>query len=426
MYLLYSALLALALLVTLPWWIVQALRHGKYRAGLGERLGRVPVRLRRQPGCIWAHAVSVGEVLAVGRLVEELQRRFPGRAVVVSTTTATGQKLARQRFGDENVFYFPLDFAFAARPYLRALQPALIVLAETEFWPAFLRVARASGAKIAVVNARISDRSFPRYRFFRFLLRRVLAKVDLFLAQSDEDARRLRAIGAPAERVQVSGNLKFDIRAGAELAIVDALARHLKRERVACTVVCGSTVEGEEELCLDMFRRLRDAGRGAFLILAPRHPERFDAVAELCRASGLDFWRRSQWTGSEPLSGGVLLLDTIGELRGLYRLATIAFVGGSLVPRGGHSILEPAQFGVPIVAGAHTENFREITSIFLREKALVVTTAEAFFADVQRLAGDPALRQSLGGNALRTMEANAGATERTLDAVAALLDGGAR
>lgn len=426
MHFLYSALLALALVVTLPWWVVQALRHGKYRVGLRERLGRVPARLRRQPGCLWVHAVSVGEVLAISRLVEELQRRFPGRAVVVSTTTATGQKLARQRFGEENVFYFPLDFAFAVRPYLRALRPDLIILAETEFWPNLLRLARVSGARIAVVNARISDRSFPRYRFFRPWLRRVLATIALFLAQSDEDARRLTAIGAPTERVRVSGNLKFDLRAGAELAIVDALGRHLERERIACTVVCGSTVEGEEELCLDMFRRLRDTMRGTFLVLAPRHPERFDAVAELCRASGLDFWRRSQWTGAEPLAGGVLLLDTIGELRGLYRLAAVAFVGGSLMPRGGHSILEPAQFGVPILVGPHTENFREITGIFLREKALLVTTPETFVADVQRLAGNAAARQSLGENALRAVQANAGATERTLEAVAALLEGGAR
>lgn len=422
MHFVYSALLAMALVLTLPYWVAQALRHGKYRAGLRERLGRVPARLRRQPGCVWVHAVSVGEVLAVSTLVEELHRRWPGRAVVVSTTTATGQKLARQRFGEENVFYFPLDFAFAVNAYLRALRPAMVVVAETEFWANFLRLARASGAKIAVVNARVSDRSYPRYRRFRWWLRRVLARVDLFLAQGEEDARRLREIGAPAERVRVSGNLKFDIHAGKELAVVDALRRHCERERITTVVVCGSTVEGEEEACLDMFRRLRDERRRPFLILAPRHPERFDAVAELCRAAGVDFWRRSQWNGNEPLAGGALLLDTIGELRGIYELATVAFVGGSLVPRGGHSILEPAQFGVAIVVGPHTENFREITETFVRAGALLVTTPEIFFDDVRRLLDDEEARQALGQNARRVMQENAGATERTAAALAGLLE----
>ena len=193
MYLIYSALLAAGLLVTLPYWLMQRLRHGKYRAGLSERLGRIPERLLVQPArpTIWVHAVSVGEVLAVSGLVDELKRRFPNYRIVISTTTDTGQKLARTRFGAENVFYFPLDFAFAIRPYLRLLRPELIVIAETELWPNFLRLGKASGARIAIVNARISDRSWPRYRRFQRLLARVLRQVDLFLTQTEEDARRL-------------------------------------------------------------------------------------------------------------------------------------------------------------------------------------------------------------------------------------------
>ncbi len=191
MYLIYTALLAAGLLVSLPYWLMQRLRHGKYRAGLGERLGRIPQRLAAQPArpAIWIHAVSVGEVLAVNGLATELTKRFPQHRVVVSTTTDTGQKLARTRFGAENVFYFPLDFAFAIRPYLRLLQPELVVIAETEFWPNFLRLAHASGARIAVVNARISDRSLSGYRRFRHFLASVLQNVDLFLAQTSEDAR---------------------------------------------------------------------------------------------------------------------------------------------------------------------------------------------------------------------------------------------
>ncbi len=215
MYLIYSALLAAGLLLTLPYWLMQRLRHGKYRAGLSERLGRIPQRLTKQPGrpTIWVHAVSVGEVLAVSGLVAELKRRFPNYRIVISTTTDTGQKLARTRFGAENVFYFPLDFAFAIRPYLRWLRPELIVIAETELWPNFLRLGKAVGGRIAIVNARISDRSWPRYRRFQRLLARVLRQVDLFLTQTEEDARRLAQIGAPKERIQVTGNLKFDVPA---------------------------------------------------------------------------------------------------------------------------------------------------------------------------------------------------------------------
>src|SRR5271170_2534864 len=206
-------------------------RYGKYHAGLAERLGRVASRLQlpgKEERVIWVHAVSVGEVLAVAGLVEELRRRFPQHQIFVSTTTDTGQVLARKRFGDGNVFYFPLDFAFAIRPYLRALRPQLMVIAETEFWPNFMRLAHASGARIAVVNARISDRSWPSYRRFRGLMRRLLANVDLFLAQTPEDAARLRDIGAAPERVRVAGNLKFDIPEPDPPAIVEVVRRSIK------------------------------------------------------------------------------------------------------------------------------------------------------------------------------------------------------
>ena len=221
-YLLYSLVLALGMLVSLPYWLYQILRHGKYRRGLTERMGKVPARVLTKESespdagsqprrIIWIHAVSLGEVLAVSGLVEEMRRAFPRHRVVVSTTTDTGQELARKRFGAGNVFYFPMDFAFAIRPYLQALRPELVVLAETEFWPNFLRLASASGARIAVVNGRISDRSWPRYRRFQWALRRMLAHVNLFLVQTDEDSKRLQSIGADAERVQVTGNLKFDV-----------------------------------------------------------------------------------------------------------------------------------------------------------------------------------------------------------------------
>jgi 3-deoxy-D-manno-octulosonic-acid transferase len=422
MYQLYSALLALALLVSLPYWLIQWVRHGKYRAGLRQRLGRVPSRLARNSGhpVIWAHAVSVGEVLAISGLVVELKRAFPRHRVLVSTTTATGQELAQSRFGEDCVFYFPLDFAFAIKPYLRRLRPELVVIAETEFWPNFLRLAHAGGARIAVVNARISDRSFPRYRRWRKVLRRVLRPVDVFLAQTEEDRQRLLAIGASADRVQVSGNLKFDVSMPAPPPIVASLRSAFLQARAQPVVVCGSTVEGEEKLLLDAFGSVLEKFPRAILVLAPRHPERFEGVGQLLEKAASPFWRRSTWAG-EPLGGGVLLLDSIGELGSIYALADLAFVGGSLVPRGGHNIVEPAQHGIPILVGPYTENFRDIVRAFQANRAVRVVEAAELSLALIELASDEAQCKSLGGLAAETVRAHAGATQRILKALGQLL-----
>lgn len=422
MYLIYSALLAAGLLLTLPYWLMQRLRHGKYRAGLSERLGKIPARLSSQPGrpTIWVHAVSVGEVLAVSGLVAELKGRFPNYRVVISTTTDTGQKLARTRFGAENVFYFPLDFAFAIRPYLRWLRPELIVIAETELWPNFLRLGKASGARIAIVNGRISDRSWPRYRRFQPLLVRVLRQVDLFLTQTEEDARRLAQIGAPKERIQVTGNLKFDVPAPAAPAIIASLRAAFQQADAGPVIVCGSTVEGEEPILLQAFVNILASHPGAVLILAPRHQERFKDVADLLGHLGIRFWRRSLWSG-DPIVAGVLLVDSIGELAALYSLADLAFVGGSLVPRGGHNIIEPALHGVAIIVGNHTENFRDIVSLFQsRDAVRVVGPAELPLAFME-LISNPVERIALGDRAAETLRAQMGATQRTMQALENLL-----
>ncbi len=457
-YLLYSFVLALAILLSLPYWLYQILRRGKYRNGLAERLGRVPHRLFAnaprsvaepqhqrsaaapaavagarpelaegasrprylQARVIWIHAVSLGEVLAVSGLVEQIRRNFPRHQVLISTTTGTGQALARKRFGEANVFYFPMDFAFAIRPYLRVLQPELIVLAETEFWPNFLRLARSSGARIAVVNARISDRSWPNYRRFRWALRKMLANVDLFLAQTPQDSARLQSIGADAERVQVTGNLKFDINLPSPPPIVQSLRQSLAAEGVGPVLVCGSTVEGEERLLLKAFENLRVAHPRALMILAPRHPERFDQVAILLRQLDIRSFRRSQWQG-EALAGCVLLVDSIGELSAFYALADVAFVGGSLVPRGGHNIIEPAQHGVAVVTGNHTENFRDIVALFKSQDAVrIVGMSELPLVLMQLLADEPE-RRALGRRAEETMRSQTGATLRTLETLKILI-----
>ena len=425
MYVLYSALLILFLLVTLPYWLLQMLRHGKYRAGLRQRFGRVPSKLAAQQAkrTIWMHAVSVGEVVASSAVVEALQQRFPEHRVVVSTTTDTGQKLAAHRFGAANVFYFPLDFGFAIRPYLAALRPELVVVAETEFWPNFLRLAKCSGARVAVINSRISDRSLPGYKRLRFWLPKVLGNVDLFLAQTEEDGRRLVEIGAPAQRVTVTGNLKFDVAPPTPPAIVASVRESLRESEAGPVLVCGSTVEDEEGSLLSAFRNLLVDHPKAVMILAPRHPERFVDVAELVEQLGFRMCRRSLW-GGEALAGGVFLVDNIGELAALYSLATVAFVGGSLVPRGGHNILEPALYGVPVVTGNHYENFRDIVNYFRERNAVRIVGLAELPLVLMELVASPEARDTLGRNALAALASQRGATARTVDALVQLMEKG--
>jgi len=423
MYALYSALLALLLILALPYWLLQMLRHGKYRAGLRQRLGSVPPALAQpssQP-TIWVHAVSVGEVVASSAVVEGLRHEFPSHRVVVSTTTSTGQKLAAKRFGAETVFYFPLDFAFALRPYLTALRPELCVIAETEFWPNFLRLARQSGARIAIINCRISNRSYPRYKRLRPLLAKALANVDLFLAQTQEDRQRLAEIGADKAKTAVAGNLKFDVAPPPEPAIVTSLRAAFTASGAAPVLVCGSTLDREEGALLSTIRNILATHPKAVMILAPRHPERFDQVATLVDQLGFRMWRRSLWSG-EPVAGGVLLLDSIGELAAIYSLATVAFVGGSLVPRGGHNILEPALHGVPIVTGTHFENFRDIVDFFLSRKAVRVVSLADLPLVLIELIENADERTSLGRNALAALESQRGATARTIHALAELIN----
>jgi 3-deoxy-D-manno-octulosonic-acid transferase len=422
-YALYSLLLVIALVLSAPWWLWQMLRHGKYRAGWGERLGSVPERLlaRASASTIWIHAVSVGEVLAVTQLVAELKLCLPEWRIVVSTTTDTGQKLARQRFGEANVFYAPLDLPWAVRAYVDALVPRLLVLAESEFWPNLLHSARSGGTAVAVVNARVSDRSLPRYRIFRSLLARVMENVRLFLAQTEEDARRLVAIGAPPERARVGGNLKFDVKPPERSGFAARVATFVQHGGLGPVIVAGSTLEGEEAMLLQAFHTVRERYPQAVMLLAPRHPERFEAVASLLASSDIPFVRRSQWNGESAITGGVLLLDSIGELASIYEHADLAFVGGSLVPRGGHNVLEPAYFGAPILVGPHTENFRDMVETFRRGDAIRVTTQESLEQDMLALLENYAERERLGHNAREVMRTQQGATQRTVEALLQLL-----
>ena len=422
MYLIYSALLAVVLALTLPYWLIQMLRHGKYREGLSQRLGQLPPHLRSLPQSptIWIHAVSVGEVLAISGVVQQLRQRLSDYRVLVSTTTATGQKLARTRFGDDSVFYFPLDFGFAIQPYLSALRPKLVILAETEFWPNFLHRSKTQGASVAVINARISDRSLPGYLRVRRWLTRVLENVDLFLSQTEEDQNRLIKIGADRNRVRVSGNLKFDVTPPPAPAVVESLRQNFIESGAGPILVCGSTLETEEALLLSAFRNVLASHPKAVMILAPRHPERFPEVAALLESVGMRFWRRSLWSG-EPIVGGVLLVDTIGELASLYQLGTVAFVGGSLVQRGGHNIIEPAWYGVPVIIGNHYENFRDIVELFQRHSAVRVVGPAELPLVFMELISDETARSSMARRGTQALASQRGATERTVDALLELV-----
>jgi 3-deoxy-D-manno-octulosonic-acid transferase len=420
-YLIYSVGLGILLALAAPVYAWKGRRTGKYLKTFRARMGRLPGDVHAEgPGAIWIHAVSVGEVLAARALVEPLRRRLPGRRVFVSTTTVTGHEVARAKLtGVDGLFYAPFDFAFAVRSVLGAIRPSLVVLVETEIWPNLIRESRRAGARVAIVNGRLSPRSFPRYRRIRSLLRPVLAEVDAFLMQAEPHADRARAIGAPADRVRVAGNLKFDaLPSASRTKDLEALFAGVSGP----ILLAGSTVAGEEELVLQAYAAARQTVPGLRLVIAPRHPERFPEAAQRIEAAGLRHARRSALGERAWADEDVLLLDTLGELAHAYAFATVVFVGGSLVPAGGHNILEPALAGRAVVVGPHMENFQEIARSFLEEDALVqVGSPQSLAPALVALLTDGARRDVLGERARRLVERNRGALERTVDALAELV-----
>jgi 3-deoxy-D-manno-octulosonic-acid transferase len=433
MYWVYRFLTILSMAVLAPYYALRGWRRREPRA-LGERLGLLPPGIGARAGAgdrpIWIHAVSVGEVLAAGPLVEGLKRRMPGRPVYVSTTTETGQRLARERLTRaEAVFYFPLDWVFAVRRALRFTRPAAVVVMETEIWPNFLHEAARFEIPVVFANARISDRAFARYQRWKSLVlefyAEALARARLFLAQTQLDAERLRSMGAPRERVEVIGNLKFD----GEPASLGVFGAWLREQTVAeerwPLLMAGSVVAQEEDAVLAAYDIVQRRWRRALLVLAPRKPDRFDAAADLIEAAGWRLARRSRMDLVAPLEENVdvILLDSIGELAGLYSIADAVFVGGSLVAAGGHNILEPAWFGRPPVFGNSMENFREMADQFLAAHAAVEVSSGPMLGKVwTQLIEDPARREAMGTAAQRVCERNRGATGRCVDRIAGLLE----
>ncbi len=434
MYLLYSLLLTVGFVALLPWFAIDAFRTRKYITGLGQRLGKLPKIGFADRPLIWLHCVSVGETEAARPLVRSLLERFPSHRLVISTTTVTGQKIAKEAFGSEAaaVFYFPIDWAWTVRRVLRTLQPAAVLIMETELWPHLLRECHRRSIPVALINGRISGTSFGRYQMIRPFIKGVLANISIALMQSEQDASRIRALGMPTERILMPGNLKFD---SAEGPIDESVAARLRERfglgRGALLIVAASTHDPEEHVIIEAFQQLGDARPPyqARLLIAPRHPARFGEVALLLETSGLTWSRRSAPLRTEDQACEVVLLDSIGELRAIYPLADIAFVGGSIAPHGGHNVLEPAARGVCILTGPHTQNFAAITRAMLNENAIVQlppTASSAAAAELgetlHSLLSNDSLRHEMGQRAALVCDRNRGATEKTLQVIASLLE----
>jgi 3-deoxy-D-manno-octulosonic-acid transferase len=430
MYLLYSVVTLLAFVAASPYFLYQAIRHKKYIGSLRQRLGYLPISFNVDgEDSIWIHAVSVGEVLTVRALAEDLKARYPRLRLFVSTTTITGQEVARRRLRHvDGVFYFPFDWAFIVKRTLDLVRPRVFIMMETEIWPNLLRLCRKRGVKTVVINGRISSRSYPRYRLIRPFFRRVLADVDRFCMQSEESARRLVDLGADPARVAVTGSLKFDSlerpAPGVHGRPRERVLRFFRISPNRPVLVVGSTSRGEEAAVFRAFARIKSGMPGALAIVAPRQAQRFAEVERLSREAGFVTARRSELPIDAEPRADVVVLDSIGELAQVYQVATAVFVGGSLVDHGGHNILEPAMFGKPIVFGPHMQNFQEIAETFIVNGAAMQVQSERELDEaLLTLMTDPVIRARLGAAARALVEANRGAKNKTLDVVADLVPG---
>lgn len=427
MYLAYSLLLSLGLLVLIPHFLFQALAHGKYIAGLRQRLGSVPP-VNGKP-VIWLHCVSVGETQAARPLAQRLQQQFPHHALVVSTITRTGQNLARDVFRSQaaSIFYFPFDWRWTARRALKAINPDVVLIMETELWPNFLRECKARQIPVALVNGRISRQSFRRYQLITFFLRRVLSSLSIAVMQSEMDAERLGELGMPKERLFTAGNLKFDAEVAGGLANkTEEIRTRFGLETGAPLILAASTHSNEEEIILESVKQ-SGVARPVRLMIAPRHPERFKEVASLIQASGLSWSRRTNPPEPNDTDSTVILLDTIGELPAVYELAQIVFVGGSIVDKGGHNVLEPAASGVAIVTGAHTHNFQAIVELMHEANAIVqlpalegAAAADELAHAIAKLLANTEERAELGRRAKQLVTDNQGAADKTMKLIAPL------
>ncbi|MCM2356562.1 MAG: 3-deoxy-D-manno-octulosonic acid transferase [Geobacteraceae bacterium] len=429
-HLVYDIALWLALPLVLAYHFFRSVRRNR-PAAFAERFGAIaPGDLALLGGQrpILVHAVSVGETIAVRPLLKALKERFPDSKIVLSNGTETGRSIARTLPEADLCIYFPFDYRFAVRRLLGRIRPSLILVVETEIWPNFLRSAREMGVPAVLVNGRISDRSFGRYLCLRRFFAVILGDFARFCMQTEEDARRIVAIGAPPDRVEVARNLKYDLAVAPSSAAGKAELRNGFRIPPDVPVfTAGSTHQGEEEAAISAYRLLLARGLELLLVLAPRHPERVPQVAELLRRAGIPFTLRSQLAGRTALfrPGEALLVDTVGELLRFYDVSELVFVGGSLVPTGGHNVLEPASLRVPVLFGPHMSNFREAAALILScGGGLQVRDGAELAAALEELLKDETRRHAMGASGARLMEENSGSTALHLQVVEKLLAAG--
>jgi len=414
MYILYNTLLMLLTALLSPVILFKLITVPKYRGGLLQKLGFVPASLLNMlkgSRPVWVHAVSVGEVMAAHPLIRELKKKYPTRKLILSTVTVTGNRTARQRVPEADaVFYFPFDYPRVVRRVIGRINPVVVLVAETELWPNFFRELKKARIPSAVVNGRISPHSYNNYLKFRGFFAQVFANVDRFCMQSEADAVRIGEIGAAPDKIIITGNLKFDLKIQSFQPSPVLIGRGRK------VITAGSTHRGEEAALLDIFRRLRRKFPELALIIAPRHPERFDEVEGLINKSGFECQRRSKLGGGALRD--ILLLDTIGELRSFYAVCDIAFVGGSLVKVGGHNLLEPAAMKKPVVFSRYMFNFKEISEALVSSGGgIMVRDKEELFIKMDNLLSNEEYAKRMGNRAFGVIEANSGATRRTVDAI---------
>ncbi len=416
---------SLLILAALPWLAVQAIRKGKYREGYAAKfLGLVPWRTSGRT-CVWLHAVSVGEVGLLAPLLGIIGRQHPDWECVISTTTMTGMALAKKKYPDLCVFYCPLDFTWAVGAAMRRIRPDLLVLAELELWPNLVRAARRSGARVAVINGRLSEHSFAGYRRIRPLAAALLRQIDLLAVQDPAYAARFLALGADPRSVFVTGSMKYDGAAtDRRNPATQRLAALAGLDAADPVLLAGSTQEPEEAVALDVFRRLQLTWPALRLVLVPRHPERFAVVARHLDAAGVAWQRRTELDRSGPdPAARILLVDVVGELGAWWGTANIAFVGGSLGNRGGQNMIEPAAYGAAVCFGPNTRNFRDIVAAMLaREAAVVVADGEQLARFVRRCLEEPAYAAALGDRARNLVLEQLGATDRTWELLSALIN----
>ena len=404
----------------LPWALLhlisRGMRYRPYFRRWHERFGFAPTVDTKS--LIWVHAVSVGEVRTIVRLVEHLQREYPDSRVLVTTMTPTGSTQVRQCLGDEVLHcYIPYDLPGSVRRFLDRVQPKLAFIVETEFWPNIFRLCNDRSIPLLLVNVRLSPRSFKGYRRFPRFTRNMLSKVAMLAVQSEEDAERLRALGAPEDVMRVTGNLKFDaFLPDDRVDIAAELRRNWGGSRPVW--IAASTHEGEEKMALASFQELRQQHPRLLLVLVPRHPERFARIARLCERDGLQVSLRSEYPDAIPDNTDVLLGDTIGELHQLYAAANVAFIGGSLIRHGGHNLVEAMAVGVPTVFGPHIFNFEQSSNIALdRGAATQVRDGRELTAAVGAYLSDAALHARASQAATRVIEDNHGSLQATQDLI---------